>query len=127
MKTCEIPKTINRHGGKRPGSGRKKGIPNKATVSLKNMTSQYTEQALTVLVELMQDLDTPATARIQAAREVLDRGHGKPTQSVDVLADIAKIDTAELDRIYEKNMSKVSEFYRIAEERRRLLKEGRQH
>lgn len=124
------PNVIKKHGkrgGKRLGSGRKPGSINKATADLKGMARQYSVQALTILTELMQDPETPPAARIQAAREVLDRGYGKPTQAVEVSGEIQPVDRAELDRIYERNMAKVAEYARIAEERREMLKKGALH
>lgn len=64
---------------------------------------------------------------VAAARELLDRGFGKPAQVVDVSGEIKPVDTAELDRIYERNMAKVAEYARIAEERKKLIKEGALH
>ncbi|MGZ8096730.1 MAG: hypothetical protein ACXWUD_10885 [Methylosarcina sp.] len=126
MKSNSIKKNGKR-GGKRPGSGRKPGSINKATADLKGMARQYSAQALTILAELMQDPEVPPAARIQAAREVLDRGYGKPTQSLDISGEIKPVDTAELDRIYERNMAKVAEYARLVENRKRLLKEGVWH
>lgn len=73
-------------GGSRPGSGRPKGAINKATACIKEAAQQYTEQALAVLVEVMTTGDS-AAARVAAANAVLDRGHGKPKQSLDAIVD----------------------------------------
>lgn len=69
-------------GGKREGAGRPKGAVNKATADIKEAAQAYTEQALAVLVEVMQTGDS-AAARVAAANSVLDRGYGKPKQSVE--------------------------------------------
>lgn len=74
-------------GGKREGAGRPKGAVNKATADIREAAQQFTDQALAVLVEVMTQGDS-AAARVAAANSVLDRGHGKPKQSLDVDADI---------------------------------------
>lgn len=80
--------------------GRKPGSLNKATASIKEIAGQYTESALETLVAVMQDDTAPHSARISAAREVLDRSHGKPTQSVEIDANVNthKIDLSAIDR-----------------------------
>ena len=71
-------------GGRRDGSGRAKGTPNKVNQDLKGMAQVYTKDALRVLVEIANDDEAPKPARVSAAVAILDRGHGKPTQSLDV-------------------------------------------
>jgi len=73
-----------KHGGRRPGSGRKKGTPNKATIDLKGKAGEYSEEALQVFVEVMRDNEAPAAVRLQAADKLLDRSHGRPTASVEI-------------------------------------------
>jgi hypothetical protein len=63
--------------------GRAKGVPNKATAAVKEIAAQYTEQAIAALVSVMQDADAPHAAKVSAANALLDRAHGKPTQTVD--------------------------------------------
>ena len=67
---------------KPPGSGRKKGTPNKVTKDLAKAARQYTQEALEALVDMVRDPDNPSV-RLGAAREILDRGHGKPRTTVD--------------------------------------------
>jgi len=86
-----------KRGGKRPGSGRKKGTPNKATNELKQLAQQYTEKAVETLSEVMTDPEAPAVARIAAANSLLDRGHGKPRQEVELSSH--KVDKELLDKI----------------------------
>lgn len=71
-------------GGARPGAGRRKGAPNKATVIVKDAAQAFTADALETLAKIMKDTEAPAAARVAAANALLDRGHGKPKQSVDV-------------------------------------------
>lgn len=66
--------------GRKTG-GRVKGVPNKATREIKALAQQYTDQALTTLVQVMQASESDA-ARVAAARELLDRGYGKSPQAV---------------------------------------------
>lgn len=63
--------------------GRKAGTPNKATASIKEIAQQYTEQAVNTLVSVMAGGDgIPAAAQVSAAKELLDRGYGKATQTI---------------------------------------------
>lgn len=66
-------------GGARPGAGRKKGTPNKATASVRDAAREYTHKALLTLAEVMSDPEQPAPARVSAANSLLDRGYGKPS------------------------------------------------
>lgn len=64
--------------------GRKAGTPNKATASIKEIAQQYTEQAVNTLVSVMAGGEgIPAAAQVSAAKELLDRGYGKATQSIE--------------------------------------------
>jgi hypothetical protein len=45
---------------------------------LRSKAQKKTAKALETLARLMEDEGTPATIRLAAAREVLDRGHGRP-------------------------------------------------
>ena len=94
----ESKKTRQKTGGRKPGS------LNKATASIKEIAGQYTESALETLVVVMQDDTAPHSARISAAREVLDRAHGKPAQFVEIDANVNthKIDLAAIDAELEK-------------------------
>ena len=68
------------HGGKREGAGRKVGSISKITTPVRELASQYSDEALEVLVSIMRDEDIDPNARLIAAREIMDRAHGKPTQ-----------------------------------------------
>ena len=57
------------------GKGRPKGVPNKATASIRDIARQYTDEAVKALVEALRT-ETGA-ARVSAAKEILDRGYGK--------------------------------------------------
>jgi hypothetical protein len=76
-------------GGKRKGAGRKPGVPNKITeakregVDVKALAGQYTEMAIAQLAHLAQNATSEA-AKAAACNSLLDRGHGKPPQQVDL-------------------------------------------
>jgi len=53
-----------------------------ATEALKDYASQFTVEAIDGLVKLARHRKTPAGARVLAWKEVLDRGHGRPPQTV---------------------------------------------
>jgi hypothetical protein len=75
------------HGGARPHAGRKKGSKNKSTIaqglSLSALAQNYAPEAIEELVRIMQHSDSDA-ARMSAANSLLDRGFGKPAQSIDL-------------------------------------------
>lgn len=78
--------------GSKPGErrgGRQKGTPNKATADIREAAQQYSAQALEVLVNVATTGESEA-AKVAAANAILDRAHGKPKQSVDVDATVAK-------------------------------------
>ena len=75
-------------GGARPGAGRRKGTPNKATADVKEAASAYSADAVATLAEIMRTKSLPAAARVAAANALLDRAHGKPKQAVDVEAAV---------------------------------------
>ena len=64
------------NGGKRPGAGRRKGVPNIATQTLKERARLYSNEALKTLVDICQKGESEA-ARVSAANSLLDRGYGK--------------------------------------------------
>jgi hypothetical protein len=65
------------------GKGRPKGSLNKATADIKAAAQVYTEDALATLAQIMKAGESEA-ARVAAANSILDRGFGKPRQSMDV-------------------------------------------
>lgn len=67
--------------------GRAKGQTNKANADLKAYAAKFTKEAVDKAVEVMRTSDNPA-AVIAAANMVLDRGHGKPKQEMDLKADV---------------------------------------
>lgn len=53
------------------------------TADLKAMAQSHTPAVLRTLVYIMENGESHA-ARVAAAKELLDRGHGRPHQSTDV-------------------------------------------
>lgn len=70
-------------GGFRIGAGRKPGVPNKVTREIGAAAREFTDEALEVLASLMRSAENEAV-RKSAATELIDRGHGRATQSVTV-------------------------------------------
>lgn len=64
--------------------GRKKGSVNKQRPDVRALALGYTEECLRVLAGIMRDKDAPHVARVSATKELLDRGHGKSVQGVEV-------------------------------------------
>ena len=72
-------------GGSKPGErrgGRKAGVPNKVTRDIRAIAQKYTDRAIKRLVHIMDHAESEA-AQAAAARELLDRGHGKSKQPVE--------------------------------------------
>jgi hypothetical protein len=59
------------------GSGRRKGTPNKSTADIKALAQVHGPEAIKKLATLMRDAKSEAVQR-EAARDLLDRGYGKP-------------------------------------------------
>ena len=67
--------------------GRPLGAKNKSGAELRALAGQYTKECIETLVKLMRATKNPPQARAIAARELLDRSHGKPPQSVAIAGD----------------------------------------
>ena len=68
-------------GGARPGADRPKG--SLSTPEFQAYVRQFAPEAIDVLARIMRDNRAPARVRMQAACELLSRGHGKPPQATD--------------------------------------------
>lgn len=79
--------------GRKTG-GRIAGTPNKATADVKAAAQQYTSEAVKALATIMRDSESDA-AKVAAIKEILDRGHGKARQSLEVDANV----TAEITEV----------------------------
>lgn len=63
--------------------GRAKGTPNKATADIKALAQAYAPEAISALATILMNSESD-TARIAAAKELLDRGYGKAMQGVEL-------------------------------------------
>ena len=100
----------SKSGGKRPGAGRKPGVPNKLNFQLKKAAAQYGDEALNRLVELIRSAETPPNITLGACKELLDRGFGRAAITVDVPELNLNVFPAKevLDGIYEKALEKAA-------------------
>jgi hypothetical protein len=77
--------------GRKTG-GRVKGVPNKATADVKAAAQEHTAEAIAALATIMRDSESDA-AKVAAIKEILDRGHGKARQALDVDANVRALIT----------------------------------
>lgn len=68
--------------GREKTGGRAPGVKNKTTLALREYARQYTEEAITGLVEIARNGRMPAAARVSAWNIVLDRAWGRPPQAI---------------------------------------------
>jgi hypothetical protein len=71
-------------GGKRAGAGRPKASLNRATRSLKDLAQEFTAESIRGAISIMRSRKASNSARLEAIKIILDRGHGKPRQEMDV-------------------------------------------
>jgi hypothetical protein len=90
MPEKESPEIRSRVGGRRPGAGRPPGVPNRITRPLKELASQFGPDALQTLVSIMNEGENEQ-ARIAAAKELLDRGYGRPRPEADPKHDSIRV------------------------------------
>jgi len=62
------------------GQGRPKGALNRSTLEVRGAARAYTVEAIKTLASIMRHGTTEA-AQIMAAKELLDRGYGRPSQA----------------------------------------------
>ena len=81
-----------------PGySGNPAGRP-ALLASVRALARRHTELAIAALAVIAADPGAPPGARIVAARELLDRGHGRPSP-VELVQDLALMSDDELERL----------------------------
>jgi hypothetical protein len=73
-------------GGRRPNAGRKIGSPNKSTRDIRALAQPHGPDAVAALAKIMTESESDS-ARIAAAKELLDRGYGKAKQLVDIASE----------------------------------------
>lgn len=76
-------RSIKSHGGKRPGSGRPAGSPNRLSRPLKEAAAMESEACLQTLIYL-RDHGESEQVRLAASTAILDRGHGRPRQEFNL-------------------------------------------
>ncbi len=69
-------------GGRRPGAGRKPGVPNSGTSERIKYLGPVGERAIAVVVDAMQNPAAPWSSRVQAAGMAADRAFGHAPTSV---------------------------------------------
>lgn len=52
--------------------------------SLRDIAREYTQTAIEALADVIGDEESPPAARVSAATALLDRGWGRPSQSVEL-------------------------------------------
>jgi hypothetical protein len=70
-------------------SGNPRGRP-KVVQEVRDLARLHTGEAIEVLASIMNDEGQDARARVAAASAILDRGHGKPQQCVNVQAAVER-------------------------------------
>jgi hypothetical protein len=79
-------------GGARPGAGRKKGLPDRATPDEKaafaTIAKKHAPKALTQLAKIAEKGESES-ARVAACKEILDRAYGRAPQSHDLSGDVS--------------------------------------
>lgn len=69
-------------GGSRAGAGRPPGAVNETTKIIRACAQKHGPELIEELVRLAKESESDA-ARVAAANAVLDRGYGRPKQSVE--------------------------------------------
>lgn len=77
-------KPKSKHGGARPGAGRKRGVVSEIKLNIAQVAREYAPAALQALGEIVVDPMAPHSARVQAANSLLDRAFGKPMSAMEV-------------------------------------------
>ena len=67
-------------------SGNPSGRP-KTIGHVRDLARAYTEAAIEKLAQVMNDPKTPKAVQIEAAKALLDRGHGRPEQAMHLTDD----------------------------------------
>lgn len=84
--------------GRKPGTGYTDPVK-KIIHDVKHLAKEASIDAINTLVEVMKDKTSPPSARVTAAQAVLDRGWGKPTQTIE--ATVNHVDQMGYDELRE--------------------------
>lgn len=81
----------------KPGQSGNPGGRPKVVAEVRELARAHTEDALATLASIMKNEDAPPAARVSAAAHILDRGYGKPQQSiVSTIRDVRQLSDDEL-------------------------------
>jgi hypothetical protein len=72
-------------------SGNPSGRP-KVVGEVQALAREYTTEAIETLAAIMRSAKSPAAARTAAASAILDRGYGRPAQTIDANLNRKSID-----------------------------------
>lgn len=61
-------------------------------MEVRDLARKHTEEAVLVLVEVMMDKKGAPAARVAAASQILDRGYGKPAQTIAAAHFVTTLD-----------------------------------
>jgi hypothetical protein len=79
-----MPSGKGPHGGRRPGAGRPRGSVSRPNGPLRasraSLARPYAEEAIRTLMTVMRDEHAPGMVRLNAIKELCNRGHGRPPQ-----------------------------------------------
>ncbi len=97
---------------KKGQSGNPGGRP-KEVAEVRELSRQYTDEAIQTLVTLMQSAKLERT-RLAAASELLDRGYGRPPQAIDLGGpiQIVNYDSERLSKLNNDELKKLDELTR---------------
>lgn len=73
-----------RKGGPSPNPGGRPAI----VAELRELAREHTSEAIETLISVMRDKSAPPASRVTAAREVLDRGYGRPAMELALDASL---------------------------------------
>lgn len=86
------------------------GRQSPAPYSLQKLAKEHTEAALDTILEIMNDTEQEGSTRLEAAKQLLDRGWGKAAMKID-----AKTTHVSVHEVLKELGSRVKEPPRLAE------------
>lgn len=79
-----------RHGGKRAGAGRPKGAVNLISRPVRELAAEQSEASIHRLIDLRDHAESEQV-RFAAAKELLDRACGRPSQEISVKDETIRV------------------------------------